>query len=171
MTNKMGRVIGFPGSWGDTMTEMNGQFRNTRTKRVGQYTGVSVYYDIDQTGGNSGGPVFTVDSNFVDQLKGETTQNLDADDDKCLMGIVTGAGYGDNVGTLLTPELMQWTVAKLGGNADYSGKPYGNQSGGNSFGNGQDFKPYRPSQPSKPSVAGGLKLTDFVSFNMTQTFG
>jgi V8-like Glu-specific endopeptidase len=62
---KMGRVIGFPGSWGDTMTEMNGRFTECRTSRRGQYTGVSLWYDIDQTGGNSGGPVFTIDSGLV----------------------------------------------------------------------------------------------------------
>jgi mevalonate kinase len=59
---------------------------------------------------------------LVSQLKGGRTENLDFDDDKCLMGIVTGAGYGDNVATLITPEIMQWTTEKLQNNLHLSGR-------------------------------------------------
>lgn len=47
----------------------------------------------------------------------------DDDDDKCLIGVVTGCyvGVANNFGTLLTPELMQWTVDKLTANLHLAG--------------------------------------------------
>jgi len=121
MKGAEGYVVGYPGAWDRTMTEMSGAFTRVSVNRKGQYTGRAVYYDIDQTGGNSGGPVFTKDPNFIQALKQETTMDLDGDDNMCLMGIVTGASYGDNVGTLITPELLQWTFAKLKQGADVAG--------------------------------------------------
>jgi V8-like Glu-specific endopeptidase len=84
-------VRGYPGSWKNTMCTMNGNFLKTLTRRRGQYTGRAIVYDIDQSPGNSGGPVFAVDPSAVRALKESTfTQEEDNDDTKCLIGIVTG---------------------------------------------------------------------------------
>lgn len=43
----MGHVAGYPGSWGETMCEMSGQFQNVEVTRRGQYTGHCISYNID----------------------------------------------------------------------------------------------------------------------------
>lgn len=58
----------------------------------------------------------------MDELKAERGFDCDADDDRCLIGVVTGGDTGGRCfGTLLTPELMQWTLEKLGANKHLAG--------------------------------------------------
>ena len=118
---QIGKVIGYPASWENTMTQMSGPFRGVKVVKKKGYEGHCLLYDIDQTGGNSGGPVFTEDPDFVEQLKKEKNQGFDTDDNMVLMGIVSGAGKTLNAATLITPEIMQWTLEKLQENSDNSG--------------------------------------------------
>jgi len=73
--------------------------------------------------------------------------NLDGDDNMCLMGIVTGASMGDNVGTLLTPQLMQWVISKLTDGSDYAGRDTSTQQGSTNSGS-RNWKPPQPRAPS-----------------------
>lgn len=98
------------------MASMSGKFLKTNTERRGHYEGRAIVYDIDQSPGNSGGPIFATDPDAVRALKTSTfTQEEDDDDTKCLIGIVTGITtmsniYGqksyENYGTLLTPQII-----------------------------------------------------------------
>ena len=94
------------------MITTKGKFRNVLTKTVGQYEGRAVFFHIDHTGGKSSGPVFTRDSNFIAALKNETPMSLDDDDNMCLIGIIAD-GYQELVGTILTPQIFEWTFEKL----------------------------------------------------------
>ena len=69
MVGSEGYVVGYPAAWDRTMSEMSGAFKRVASRQVSQYEGRAVYYDIDQTGGNSGGPVFTKDPRFIEALK------------------------------------------------------------------------------------------------------
>lgn len=70
---------------------MNGKFMKCNNTSRGKWYGKAIVYDIDQSPGNSGGPIFATSSGAVNALRQSNyTQEADADDDKCLIGIVTG---------------------------------------------------------------------------------
>lgn len=130
LMNSHGVIAGYPGSWGNTMAEHSGNFLEVKTCRRGQYTGRYVRYNIDTTGGNSGGPVWCDDADALSALRQEKGFDEDGDDDRCLVGCVTGGNsLGENFGTLITPEIMDWTISRLTENADLSGSDTSIQPG------------------------------------------
>lgn len=92
--------------------------------------------------------------------------NLDGDDNMCLMGIVTGASMGDNVGTLLTPQLMQWVISKLTDGSDYAGRDTSTQQGNT----GSGSRNWKPPQPRAPS-GGDWTMADFSGFQVKKCNG
>lgn len=121
LEDSMGHVAGYPGDWGDTMCEMSGIFKRFGKKTAGSFTGRTVIFDIDISGGNAGGPIWCTDPNTVERLMDERGFAMDGDDDRCLIGVVAGTYDGDNLGTLITPDIYQWTVMKLVENLDIAG--------------------------------------------------
>lgn len=163
----MGQVVGYPGDWNTTMAEDSGKFVDVSTRSRGQYTGQAISYDLDTAGGNSGGPIFSRDPTVLNALRSEFGFAEDADDDLCLIGVHTYGANPNNGGTLLTPELMQWTLSKLKANLDLASKDVSQGQTGSTSRGSDNWRPQKPSGNSGSSV----NLDDLVSISVRQTNG
>ena len=79
-----------------------------------------------------------------------------------LLAIHTGGGDRENGGTLLTPEILAWVMAKLDNDKHFAGLAAGNQQGRN-YSGGSSHKPTTTS-------VGDIRKQDLASFNVNKRF-